>query len=135
MKMKALVCTAAALLVLASSTFAGAQTGISGEVVDAKTAGAKPFDQTPSYRWNLTAHGCHDWRFAPVSTVNARSSVTASFSELRVQDQTPAMGAASFDVHNIVPDNNGGVTVRFCIGWDSDLLGGMRFTVTNEPGP
>jgi len=129
--MKALVCTAAALLVLASSNFAGAQTGISGAVVDAKTRGAKPFD-TFGFRWTFATHGCHDFRFAPVSGVSAGSVVTASFSELRIQEQTPVMGLASFDVHNIVPDDGGGVTVRFCIGWDSDLFSGMRFTVSNQ---
>jgi hypothetical protein len=47
------------------------------------------------------------------------SVVLASICEL-TSDGTPFQGAASMEVHNVVPEQ-GRVRVRGFIGWDSDL--------------
>jgi hypothetical protein len=55
--------------------------------------------------------------------VNSRSRVFASISEIGVfgGQWKPLMGAASMEVHNIVPQDDGIVVVRGFIGWESDL--------------
>lgn len=52
-------------------------------------------------------------------TVNSMSKVFVSISELK--NGRPHMGAASMQVHNVVPHDNGWVIVRGHIGWDRDL--------------
>lgn len=55
--------------------------------------------------------------------VNSKSRVLASISEIGVFDGQwkPFMGAASCEVHNVVPHDDGIVIVRGFIGWDRDI--------------
>jgi hypothetical protein len=55
--------------------------------------------------------------------VNSRSRVFVSISEAGVFDGQwkPFMGAASCEIHNVVPHDNGIVIVRGFIGWDHDI--------------
>jgi hypothetical protein len=55
--------------------------------------------------------------------VNSRSRVFASISEIGVfgGQWKPFQGAASCEVHNIVPQDDGIVVVRGFIGWDRDI--------------
>jgi hypothetical protein len=54
---------------------------------------------------------------------NADSTVLVSITEMGVfgGQLLPFQGAASMEVHNIVPHNNGVVRVRGFIGWDTDV--------------
>jgi hypothetical protein len=55
--------------------------------------------------------------------VNARSRVFVSISEVGVfgGQWKPFQGAASCEVHNVVPHDDGIVIVRGFIGWDRDI--------------
>ena len=55
--------------------------------------------------------------------VTSSSRVFVSISEIGVigGSWTPFMGAASMQVHNVVPHDNGIVIVRGYIGWDSNI--------------
>lgn len=55
--------------------------------------------------------------------VNSRSRVFVSISEVGFFDDRwwPFMGAASCEIHNVVPHDDGIVIVRGSIGWDHDI--------------
>jgi len=55
--------------------------------------------------------------------VNSRSKVFVSISEIGLffGEWKPFMGAASCDIHNVVPQDDGIVIVRGVIGWDQDI--------------
>lgn len=55
--------------------------------------------------------------------VNSSSRVFVSITEIGVIGGSwrPKMGAASMEVHNVVPHDDGIVTVRGFIGWERDI--------------
>jgi len=65
--------------------------------------------------------------------VNSKSRVFVSISEIGVfGDQwKPFMGAASCEIHNVVPHDDGIVIVRGVIGWDSDINVRLSVLVVN----
>ncbi|ARW08220.1 hypothetical protein S101359_03241 [Bacillus atrophaeus] len=58
--------------------------------------------------------------------VNSNSTVLVSMTEID-RNQKPFQGAASMQIFNVVPHDNGIVTVRGRIWWDSDIS--VRFSV------
>jgi len=64
----------------------------------------------------------------PPGIVNKHSHVLASITELKIQDKdTPHPGGAVMTVHNIVPHDDGTVSVYVNIEWGDPLL--TRLTV------
>ena len=55
--------------------------------------------------------------------VNFRSRVFVTIVEVALfgDQRTPFMGAASCEIHNVVPHDDGIVIVRGSIDWDSDI--------------
>ena len=68
-------------------------------------------------------HQGFEKRLDLTGVVNARSRVFVSISEVGVfgGQWKPFQGAASCEVHNVVPHDNGIVIVRGFIGWDRDI--------------
>ncbi len=68
-------------------------------------------------------HHGFEKRLDLTGAVNARSRVFVSISEIGVfgGQWKPFMGLASCEVHNVVPHDDGIVTVRGHIGWDRDV--------------
>lgn len=65
--------------------------------------------------------------------VNSKSRVFVSISEIGVFDSQwkPFMGAASCEIHNVVPHDDGIVIVRGVIGWDTDINVRLSVLVVN----
>jgi hypothetical protein len=67
-------------------------------------------------------HGYEQW-IDMAGLINARSQVMVSICELGVfgGQVKPFQGAASMEVHNVTPHDDGLLIVRGAIGWDSDI--------------
>jgi hypothetical protein len=68
-------------------------------------------------------HQGFEKRLDLAGVVNSRSRVFVSISEVGVfgGQWKPFQGAASCEVHNVVPHDDGIVIVRGFIGWDRDI--------------
>lgn len=68
-------------------------------------------------------HQGFERRLDLTGVVNSRSTVFVSISEIGLfgDEWKPFMGAASMEIHNVVPHDDGIVTVRGSIGWDHDI--------------
>jgi hypothetical protein len=73
--------------------------------------------------FSLTDHHGFERHLNMAPHVNSGSRVFVSISELGVfgGQVKPFQGAASMEVHNVVPHDNGVVIVRGFIGWERDL--------------
>lgn len=77
-----------------------------------------------AFTFTLTDNGGgFEKRLNLAGTVNSSSKVFVSISEVGVFNGQvkPFMGAASMQVHNVVPHDDGTVIVRGHIGWESTL--------------
>lgn len=73
-----------------------------------------------------------EWRITGFDgIVNSSSKVFVSISEIGISggQVKPFMGAASMQVHNVVPQDDSSVIVRGHIGWESDLQARLSFVV------
>jgi hypothetical protein len=80
----------------------------------------------------LLARGTNAWNFgfpAPVQ-VFANSQVSVTMTEVDNND-TPFLGAAPMQVFNVVPQQDGTVTVLFNVGWSESLRVLFNFIIVN----
>jgi hypothetical protein len=90
---------------------------------------------TSSIFWGihvLLTHGTDAWNFGfpnPVQ-VFANSQVSVSMTELDNND-TPFLGAATMQVYNVVPQDDGTITVKFNVDWHARLRVQFNFIIVN----
>lgn len=80
----------------------------------------------------LLTHGTNAWNFGfpgPVQ-VFANSQVSVTMTEVD-NNGTPFLGAASMQVFNVVPLQDGTITVRYNVNWDSNLRILFNFIIVN----
>jgi hypothetical protein len=84
-----------------------------------------------SFDFEFRDHHGFEKRIPFGADVNADSVVVASITEVGIfgGQIVPFQGAASMEVHNVVPHNNGIVIVRGYIGWDSDINVRLNFLI------
>ncbi|MFE6924501.1 hypothetical protein ACFVAV_25990 [Nocardia sp. NPDC057663] len=79
----------------------------------------------------LRTHGTGAWVFGfPSATVWADSQVSVSLTELDVNG-IPFLGRATMQVLNVVPHADGTTTVRYHVGWDTNLRVLFNFIIVN----
>lgn len=124
-------------------TTAGADTGeedfqppkaVSGN--GAEDAGIRSITETnvTSVFWAqklLITHGTGAWTFGfPGVTVRADSQVSVSLTEVD-NNNTPVLGLATTQVMNVVPHADGTMTVRYHVGWNSNIRVLFNFIIVN----
>ena len=80
----------------------------------------------------LNARGTNAWNFGfpgPVQ-VFANSQVSVTMTEVD-NNGTPFLGAAAMQVFNVVPQDDGTITVRFNVDWDEMLRVQFNFIIVN----
>ncbi len=80
----------------------------------------------------LLTHGTNAWNFGfpnPVQ-VFANSQVSVTMTEVD-NNGTPFLGAASMQIFNVVPLQDGTITVRYNVNWDSNLRILFNFIIVN----
>jgi len=81
---------------------------------------------------NLRAHGTNAWNFGfpdPVQ-VFANSQVSVTMTEID-NNGTPFLGAATMQIYNVVPQQDGTITVRFNVDWSEQLRVQFNFIIVN----
>jgi hypothetical protein len=80
----------------------------------------------------LNANGTNAWNFGfpnPVQ-VFANSQVSVTMTELDNND-TPFLGDATMQVYNVVPQDDGTITVKFNVAWHERLRVQFNFIIVN----
>jgi hypothetical protein len=81
--------------------------------------------------WFNTRRGTFAWNFGfPNAIVNARSQVAVSITEVTAAN-VPFLGDAGMSVLNVVPQDDGTVTVRANVAWSSPLKVKLNFIIVN----
>ncbi|MCA2207447.1 MULTISPECIES: hypothetical protein [Nocardia] len=79
----------------------------------------------------LLTHGTGAWVFGfPNATVRADSQVSVSLTE-RDNNGTPFLGLATTQVLNVVPHADGTISVRYHVGWSSNIRVLFNFIIVN----
>lgn len=98
------------------------------DITQGSSAPLKPrsdatFTDSRSWGFTFADHKGYERQLDLTGVVNSNSTVLVSICELGVfgGQLKPFQGAASMEVHNVVPHDNGIVVVRGYIGWESDL--------------
>ncbi|TCJ96680.1 hypothetical protein DFR71_2711 [Nocardia alba] len=79
----------------------------------------------------LRTHGTGAWVFGfPTADVRADSQVSVSLTEIDTND-TPFLGPATTQVLNVVPHADGTMTVRYHVGWNSNIRVMFNFIIAN----
>ncbi|KQY32565.1 MULTISPECIES: hypothetical protein [Nocardia] len=79
----------------------------------------------------LRTHGTGAWVFGfPSADVRADSQVSVSLTEIDT-DNTPFLGPATTQVMNVVPHADGTMTVRYHVGWNSNIRVLFNFIIAN----
>ncbi|MFD4351104.1 hypothetical protein ACFWPX_00995 [Nocardia sp. NPDC058518] len=79
----------------------------------------------------LRTHGTGAWVFGfPSADVRADSQVSVSLTEIDT-DNTPFLGPATTQVLNVVPHADGTMTVRYHVGWSSNIRVLFNFIIAN----
>ncbi|MEU4416006.1 hypothetical protein AB0G00_15045 [Nocardia salmonicida] len=79
----------------------------------------------------LRTHGTGAWVFGfPSADVRADSQVSVSLTEIDSAD-TPFLGPATTQVLNVVPHADGTMTVRYHVGWNSNIRVLFNFIIAN----
>lgn len=79
----------------------------------------------------LRTHGTGAWVFGfPNATVRADSQVSVSLTEID-SSNTPILGSATTQVMNVVPHDDGTMTVRYHVGWNSNIRVLFNFIIVN----
>ncbi|MFC9873279.1 hypothetical protein [Nocardia salmonicida] len=79
----------------------------------------------------LRTHGTGAWVFGfPSADVRADSQVSVSLTEIDT-DNTPFLGPATTQVLNVVPHADGTMTVRYHVGWNSNIRVLFNFIIAN----
>lgn len=82
-------------------------------------------------RMVLRTHGTGAWVFGfPNATVRADSRVSVSLTEID-SSGTPILGNATTQVMNVVPHDDGTMTVRYHVGWNSNIRVLFNFIIVN----
>jgi hypothetical protein len=80
----------------------------------------------------LRAHGTNAWNFGfpnPVQ-VFANSQVSVTMTEID-NNGTPFLGAATMQIYNVVPQEDGTITVKFNVDWSDFLNVQFNFIIVN----
>ena len=80
----------------------------------------------------LRAHGTNAWNFGfpdPVQ-VFANSQVSVTMTEID-NNGTPFLGAATMQIFNVVPQDDGTITVKFNVDWSEFLRVQFNFIIVN----
>jgi hypothetical protein len=80
----------------------------------------------------LSARGTNAWNFGfpdPVQ-VFANSQVSVTMTEID-NNGTPFLGAATMQIFNVVPQNDGTITVKFNVDWSEMLRVQFNFIIVN----
>lgn len=79
----------------------------------------------------LRTHGTGAWVFGfPSADVRADSQVSVSLTEIDTNN-TPFVGPATTQVMNVVPHADGTMTVRYHVGWNSNIRVLFNFIIAN----
>ncbi len=83
---------------------------------------------------NIVGNGVFDGNFTfPAGVINRHSHVLANICEVSAPQGEPLdfpfQGDATMEIHNIVPKDDGTVSIRFEIDWDSPLNARVQFFV------
>ena len=83
---------------------------------------------------NVVGNGVFDGTFTfPQGVINRHSHVLANICEVSAPQGEPLdfpfQGNATMEIHNIVPRDDGVVSIRFEIDWDSPLNARVQFFV------
>lgn len=80
----------------------------------------------------LRAHGSQAWNFGfpdPVQVL-ANSQVSVTITEID-NNGTPFLGAATMQILNVVPQDDGTITVKFNVDWSEQLNILFNFIIVN----
>jgi hypothetical protein len=80
----------------------------------------------------LLARGTVSWNFGfpPPVQVFSNSQVSVTMTEVD-NNGTPFLGAASMQVFNVVPQEDGTITVKFNVGWSESIRVLFNFIIVN----
>ncbi len=80
----------------------------------------------------LTANGTQAWNifFGSPVQVFGNSQVSVTITEVD-RNGTPFLGAATMQVYNVIPQDDGTITVKFNVDWGSPLQILLNFIIVN----
>jgi hypothetical protein len=82
-------------------------------------------------QWFTTRRGIFQGNFGfPAAIVNRNSQVSVSITEVTAANQ-PFLGDAGMSVLNVVPQDDGTVTVRANVAWGAPLRCALNFIIVN----
>jgi hypothetical protein len=101
------------------------------EVVEAAQNGASAVGSIFTGGFFITRRGTFAWNFGfPNAIVTSRSRVAVSITEVNAAN-VPFLGAAGMSVLNVIPQDDGTITVRANVAWDSPLNVKLSFIIVN----
>ncbi|MFC9659821.1 hypothetical protein ACFVJ5_06250 [Nocardia sp. NPDC127606] len=111
--------------------FAPAKTGYGAEEADVRAISQTNITSIFWARKILRTHGTGAWVFGfPEADVRADSQVSVSLTEIDTNN-TPFLGPATTQVLNVVPHADGTMTVRYHVGWNSNIRVLFNFIIAN----
>lgn len=83
-------------------------------------------------QWFTTRRGTFQGNFGfPSAIVNRNSQVSVSITEVNPANGQPFLGDAGMSVLNVVPQDDGTVTVRANVAWPNPLRCALNFIIVN----
>ncbi|MFE9789698.1 hypothetical protein ACFYO7_30420 [Nocardia salmonicida] len=111
--------------------FESAKTGYGAEEAAVRAIGQTNITSIFWAQKILRTHGTGAWVFGfPSAEVRADSQVSVSLTEIDT-DNTPFLGPATIQVLNVVPHADGTMTVRYHVGWNSNIRVLFNFIIAN----
>ncbi|MEV0546759.1 hypothetical protein [Nocardia salmonicida] len=111
--------------------FESAKTGYGAEEAAVRAIGQTNITSIFWAQKILRTHGTGAWVFGfPSADVRADSQVSVSLTEIDT-DNTPFLGPATTQVMNVVPHADGTMTVRYHVGWNSNIRVLFNFIIAN----
>ncbi|WP_194828176.1 hypothetical protein [Nocardia sp. XZ_19_231] len=112
-------------------TFESAKIGYGAEEAAVRAIGQTNITSVCWAQKILRTHGTGAWVFGfPSADVRADSQISVSLTEIDT-DNTPFLGPATIQVLNVVPHADGTMTVRYHVGWNSNIRVLFNFIIAN----